>query len=68
MQIRIKGSHRYMTAYLAATDDMPEFCEWFGRAVAGRLAGLESAQISQRYYDLAQLFKPDGGINGAENG
>jgi hypothetical protein len=52
--------------WLAATDDMPEFCEWFGRTVAGRLAGLEKAQISQRYYDLAQLFKPNGGVVGAE--
>jgi hypothetical protein len=50
--------------WLAVTDDMPEFCEWFGRTVAARLARLEKAQKSQRYYHLAQLFKPAGGSFG----
>jgi hypothetical protein len=47
-------------AWLAATDDMPAFCEWFGR----RRGGLKNRATSQPRYDLADKPKKVGGSFG----
>jgi hypothetical protein len=46
-------------AWLAVTDDMPAFCEWFGRAVGARRFDLSSHIVATLRYRAA--YREDSG-------